>query len=189
MSGRVIFLLEEPSLKAFLLEYLPRLIPGWVHGEHFLLVAHEGKSDLDKSIPVKLKAWREPDVRFVIVRDNDGADCMALKERLLRVCRDCGRTALVRLVCQELESWYLADSEALAAAYPQHARTARQLAQRFRDPDACLKPSHELKQRIPEFQKQDAARRLGRLLDSRQTRSCSFRAFTNGLQRLMAGSE
>lgn len=75
MSGRVIFLLEEPSMKAFLLEFLPRLVPGWRHEEHFLLVPHEGKSDLDKSIPRKVKAWREPGVRFVIVRDNDGADC------------------------------------------------------------------------------------------------------------------
>jgi hypothetical protein len=29
MSGRVVFLLEEPSMKAFLQEFLPRLVPGW----------------------------------------------------------------------------------------------------------------------------------------------------------------
>lgn len=40
--GRVIFLLEESSMKAFLLEFLPRLIPGWVHEQHFLRVTHDG---------------------------------------------------------------------------------------------------------------------------------------------------
>lgn len=54
MTGRVIFLLEEPSMKAFLLEFLPRLIPGWQHEIDFLLIPHQGKSDLDKSIPKKL---------------------------------------------------------------------------------------------------------------------------------------
>ncbi|MDO5056672.1 MAG: hypothetical protein Q4E06_04980 [Lautropia sp.] len=29
MSGRVIFLLEEPSMKTMLATYLPRLIPSW----------------------------------------------------------------------------------------------------------------------------------------------------------------
>ena len=81
MSGRVIFLLEEPSMKAMLAEYLPRLVPGWIQGQHFLLLPHQGKSDLDKSIPIKLKAWQEPGARFVVVRDNDNADCLALKAR------------------------------------------------------------------------------------------------------------
>lgn len=43
MNGRVVFLLEEPSMKAFLREFLPRVVRGWRENEHFLLVAHEGK--------------------------------------------------------------------------------------------------------------------------------------------------
>ena len=30
----------------------------------FICLAHEGKSDLDMSIPRKLRAWREPGVRL-----------------------------------------------------------------------------------------------------------------------------
>lgn len=185
MTGRVIFLLEEPSMKTLLLEFLPRLIAGWREGEHFLLVPHEGKSDLDKSVARKLSAWREPGARFVIVRDNDGADCTALKARLLGLCQGASRQVLVRLVCQELEAWYLAQADALAGAYPSRAKAIERLASRQRDPDACAKPSRELARVIPEFQKQDAARRLGRLLSVDDTRSASFRVFVSGIQKLM----
>ncbi len=185
MTGRVIFLLEEPSMKVFLREFLPRLIPGWREEEHFLLVPHEGKSDLDKSIARKLSAWREPGARFVIVRDNDGADCTALKARLLGLCQGAPRQVLVRLVCQELEAWYLAQAQALADAYPSKARAIKRLVDRYADPDTCAKPSRELARVIPEFQKQDAARRLGRQLAVDDTRSASFRVFVTGVQRLM----
>ena len=78
MQGRVIFLLEEPSMRALLDGWLPRLFPGWVDGQHFQCVPHEGKSDLDRSISRKLAAWRIPGDRFVIVRDNDSANCIDL---------------------------------------------------------------------------------------------------------------
>ena len=63
MQGRMIFLLEEPSMKTLLEGLLPRLFPGMVAGEHFLCIKHEGKSDLDASIPRKLQAWRIPNDR------------------------------------------------------------------------------------------------------------------------------
>lgn len=190
MSGRVVFLLEEPSMKAFLQEYLPWLVPGWQAGRDFLLVPHEGKSDLDRSITTKLRAWREPGVRFVIVRDNDGADCLAVKARLRASCNTAERLALIRLICQELESWYLGDGAALAAAYPQRRKEVQKLVKRFPDPDACLKPSRELERGIPEFGKMDAARRLGATLDAQCNGSASLRAFAAGVAALVqTGSE
>lgn len=172
---------------AFLLEWLPRLIPGWIEGRHFLLIKHQGKSDLEKSIPVKLKAWREPGVRFVIVRDNDGADCRALKSKLLKLCGTGKRPVMVRLVCQELEAWYLGDADALSQAYPEEVSSVIKLTKRFADPDACLKPSVELEREIPSFQKQDAARRLGRLVDASRTRSRSCIVFASGVVRVAQG--
>ncbi len=81
--SRVIFLLEERSMKALLEKLLPRV----VQDLPFLCVPHEGKADLEKSAPRKIRAWREPGVRFVIVRDQNGGDCRAVKSRLLRVCQ------------------------------------------------------------------------------------------------------
>ncbi len=55
----------------------------------------------EKCIPRKLKAWREPGARFLILRDNDGADCHRLKQRLSTLCRNAGRPeSVVRLACQ-----------------------------------------------------------------------------------------
>ncbi len=73
--SRVVFLLEEYSMKVLLEGLLPRLVPDLP----FICVSHEGKQDLARSIPRKLRAWREPGVRFCVIRDNDGADCRALK--------------------------------------------------------------------------------------------------------------
>lgn len=84
---RIVFLLEEYSMKVLLEGLLPR----WFPGLDFLCVPHEGKQDLEKSIPRKLQAWREPGVRFVVLRDDDGADCRALESRRVELCRDAGR--------------------------------------------------------------------------------------------------
>jgi hypothetical protein len=54
-------------MKVLLDQMLPRLLPEL----SFLCVAHDGKHDLEKSVPRKLRAWREPGVRFVVIRDND----------------------------------------------------------------------------------------------------------------------
>ena len=48
----IVFLLEEKSMKALLDIVLPRILPPDVD---FYTVPHEGKSDLQKSIPQKLK--------------------------------------------------------------------------------------------------------------------------------------
>ena len=90
---------------AVLLEgLLPRLYPDLP----FQCVSHEGKNDLEKSIPRKLRAWREPGVRFVIIRDNDGSDCRRVKNSLYSLCQEGSREdSLIRIACQELEAWYL----------------------------------------------------------------------------------
>jgi hypothetical protein len=53
-SYDLVFLLEEPSMKALLDVLLPRIIPENIT---FKCIPHEGKQDLEKSIPKKLKAW------------------------------------------------------------------------------------------------------------------------------------
>lgn len=62
-------------MKTLLDGLLPRLFPSLA----FQCVPHEGKQNLAKSVPRKLRAWREPGVRFVVLRDNAGGDCHALK--------------------------------------------------------------------------------------------------------------
>jgi hypothetical protein len=186
MQGQLVFLLEEPSMKHLLDGLLPRLVPGWVAGRHFLCVPHEGKSDLDRSVPRKLAAWGVPGDRFVVLRDNDGAVCEDIKAMWVARCAGSGRPdTLVRLVCQELEAWYLGDLEALAAAYQMPKLSAPALRKRFANPDALNKPSAEVQRLVPAFQKGQAARRMGAALQFTDTnRSRSFQVFASGVQRL-----
>lgn len=185
MHGRLIFLLEEPSMKELLDQLLPRLFPGWVAGEQFFCIKHNGKADLEKSIPRKLKAWREPNVRFVVVRDNDGGDCVQLKARLVTLCFNCGRSdVLIRLVCQELESWYLGDLTALATAYDNRSLLRTAVVKKYAQPDQLLKPSKTLTQLVPEFQKIAGARLLSQHLSITDNCSKSFLVFIAGIQRI-----
>lgn len=187
MQGRIIFLLEEPSMKTLLQGLLPRLYPHWREAEHFLCLAHEGKSDLDLSIPRKLSAWRTPHDRFVIVRDNDNANCSEIKSKILKMCAQNGRPdTLVRLVCQELEAWYLGDLSALASAFKQAKLNTPKYAKRFSKPDEWQKPSVEIAHLIPEFQKGSGAHLMSNYLDiTGINKSISFQVFIKGLQKIV----
>ena len=185
MRGRIVFLLEEPSMRALLDRWLPRLFPGWIDGQHFQCVPHEGKSDLDRSVARKLAAWRIPGDRFVIVRDNDNANCIDVKSRLQSLCAQGGRPdTLVRLACQELESWYLGDLKALAAAFDTPKADTPALRKRFVRPDEWHKPSAEVKRLVPGFQKISGARVMGGHLDAAENRSRSLTVFVDGVRRV-----
>ena len=180
----VVFLVEEVSMADFLEELLPRLVPGLA----FLCVSHDGKSDLEKSLATKLRSWKTPHVRFVVLRDQDSEDCHAVKEKLNDLCARGSRPdSLARVVCRELEAWYVGDVDALAEAYPDAARRIRTGLgkQRFRDPDNVAQPAKALAQLIPTFQKRIAARAMGKLL-SRDNRSRSYQVFLAGVDRLYA---
>jgi hypothetical protein len=180
---RVVFLLEEYSIRVLLEGLLPRLIPGLA----FLCVNFAGKQDLEKKIPTKLRAWREPGVRFVVVRDNDGAECEALKAKLVQLCAASGREdTLVRLACQELEAWYLGDPEALAAVFEDERLRAIGKQARYRDPDAVVQPSAALAELAPRFQKVSSARAMGAHLTDLRNTSASFQAFVAGVRRVFA---
>jgi hypothetical protein len=186
--GRVIFLLEEPSMKAFLEEFLPRALPN----VPFLCLQHEGTRDLEASIPRKLRAWHEPGVRFVVLRDNHGADCKTLKKRLLALCKQGSREdTLVRIVCQELESWHLGAPGALAEAFGTPALARRASKPKYLDPDRLTNAAQEMAQLVSGFRKTEGARRMGRAMPTEPaaSRSRSFQVFCNGLSRLVAGME
>lgn len=188
MQGRLVFLLEEPSMKFLLEGLLPRIFPGMVVGLHFLCVTHQGKSDLDTSIPRKLKSWKIVGDRFVIMRDNDNANCIDLKARFVRMCEECGRPdTLIRLVCQELESWYIGDLSALAEVFAAPKLDSPGLRKRFVNPDTWQKPSRELERLIPAFQKGSAARLMAECLEEERNCSPSFQAFIGGVRCLVSG--
>ena len=148
----------------------------------------KGRSDLEKSIPRKLRAWREPGVRFVILRDNDGDDCVRLKRRLVQSCQQAGRPdTVVRIVCQELEAWYLGEPDALADAFGNERPT------RNRSQGALSSSGHSSatlggssRRLVPGFRKVSSARTMASFLSREGNRSKSFQVLLSGLDTLRA---
>ena len=162
---------------------LPRLFPGL----SFQCVPHDGKGDLERSIPRKLRGWLEPGVRFAVVRDNDGGDCRALKERLRGLCRAGRRDdTLVRIVCQELEAWYLGEPDALADAFGRDGLRRIGQQARFREPAAVRRPTEAVEQLVPEFQKV-RGRNRGNRPRFRDGRERGRRVETRAVGDLIAG--
>lgn len=184
--SRIVFLLEEHSMKVLLDQLLPRLFPDL----SFLCLKHEGKQDLERSIPIKLRAWNVPGDRFVVLRDNDGGNCKQLKSRLSTLCREAGRPdTLVRIACQELEAWYLGEPEAMAEAYENNSLRQISSKAKYRDPDSVPCPSEELTRLVPEFQKVSGARKMGSHLSMERNASQSFRVLVHGVRRLQQGQD
>ena len=179
--NRLVFLLEERSMQTLLDELLPRLLPG----VSFLCIPHEGKQDLEQSLPRKLRAWKEPGVYFIVIRDNDGGDCYTLKQELVKLCKGSRDDVMVRIVCQELEAWYFGEPEAMAEAFGNARLRGIGDKARYRDPDAIVKPSKEIVKLIPEFQKISGARRMAAFLSRKGNRSRSYQVLMEGIERIL----
>jgi hypothetical protein len=181
MTSEVVFLLEEPSMRNFLEELLPRLAPGLP----FTLIAHEGKSDLEKSLPRKLRGWRTPGARFVVVRDQDSGDCLVIKARLAAIARDAGKPeAIVRIACRELEAWLLGDPSGLARALGRPELAHVGTKEKFRDPDRLGSPSRELESLLGVYSKTSGARAAGQHVSWQTNSSRSFAHFIRAVQQL-----
>lgn len=179
---KLIFLLEEPSMKYLLDELLPRILPPDVT---FQTIPHHGKRDLERSIPRKLRGWKEPgDIRFVILHDQDTKDCVSLKQELLQLCAVTDRPCLVRIACQEMEAWYFGDIDALCAAYDRPKLREVIGKKKFRVPDAIPDPKEELYRLIPEHQQISGAKRVAPHMDIERNTLASFQQFVRGVRRL-----
>lgn len=68
----------------------------------------------------------KPDSVFLVMRDQDRADCRDVKARLQDLVRATGKQdkTLIRIACHELESFYLGDLEAVEKAEAWHAGLA-----------------------------------------------------------------
>ncbi len=177
---KLVFLLEEPSMKYLLDEILPRILPD---GVSFQTIPHNGKRALEKSIPRKLRGWNEPEVRFIILHDQDEKDCRELKKSLLSLCKGTEQAVLIRIACQEMEAWYFGDMEALALAYHNPKLRKIPAQKKYRVPDGIPSPKEELYRLIPEHQQIAGAKRIAPYMVVERNTSESFRQFVAGVRR------
>ena len=181
----LVFLLEEASMKTVLDIILPQILPESVE---FKTIPHSGKSDLEASIPHKLKAWRQPDTKFIIVRDQDSGDCVQIKEALKRLAEPYGRPVLICIACRELESWYLGDLKAVSQAYGVDVSGLLRKSM-FRNPDAIGNPKEEIRKLFPRHQQLDGARKIAVHMDIENNLSTSFNYFISGVRKFVSSSE
>ena len=179
--SELVFLLEEESARAMLQGLLPRLVPA---GVGWRCIVFEGKQDLEAQMVRRIRGYRVPDARFVVLRDKDSADCHATKSRLLEKCQlaDCN-TALVRIACHEMESWFLGDLQAVEKAYNIGRLSRRQQQRKYRNPDGLNNAAQELRRLVPTYQKISGARTIGQHMDINNNCSVSFRVFIEGVYK------
>jgi hypothetical protein len=139
----LVFLLEEESAKAMLQGLLPRILDPQVQPR---LMAFEGKQDLEKQMIRRMRGYVNPHARFIVLRDQDSTpDCKVVKAKLLGLCVQAGRNAvsLVRVARHELESFYLADLQAVESALGIAGLVRHQHTARLRATDHVESPSRE----------------------------------------------
>lgn len=178
------FLLEERSMSETLNILLPRIIPNHIY---YKCIPHEGKQDLEKSIPRKLKALPES-AKFVIVRDKDSGDCIAVKRKLADLCNLANRPdTLIRIPCHELESWFLGDLKAVEQGLNIKTGKLRKLQNKakYRDRDRLASPKKELQRLAPNYQQISGSRAIATYLDFGNNTSESFKVFIGGIKKLV----
>jgi len=169
----IVVLTEEQSMRVALRTLFEAQWPKRIHGVDWHIISFQGKADLKRKMAEKMRAWNYGDPHFVILRDNDGADCRALKEKIRVDAEKGNKPHHVRLVCQELESWFIGDLEAVAAAYPN--RSVRAGASKYRKPDRLNNASQELAGIVGERGKVGRAERIAQHMQPERNRSASFR--------------
>lgn len=179
----IVFFLEEPSAREMLKGLLPRLLPAGVTAQY---VVFQGKQDLEKRLPLRLRSWLDPNAKFVVMRDQDNGDCAQIEKNLINKCKSAGKPdALVRIACRELESFFLGDLKAVANSIGPYKIINLQEKSKYRDPDRLANPSEELKKIAPKYQKVAGSRDIGPLLDISSNKSKSFISLIAGLKLLI----
>ena len=171
----LVFFLEEESAKALLASLYPRLVPADSPIEARFIV-FEGKQDLDRQLERKLRGYLNRQATFIVLRDQDRADCREVKRALVDCCDRAGRPdAIVRIACRELEAFYLGDLRAVELGLRVTGLLPKQKKAKFRDPDHLHFPSLELEKLTgKQYQKVAGSRAIAPHLNLESPGSRSF---------------
>ncbi|MFN3641793.1 MAG: DUF4276 family protein [Gemmobacter sp.] len=175
----LVILTEEESMEVTLSALLPRL-----GVTAFQIVTFRGVGDLEASLARRLRGWRDPNARFLILRDNDNGDCWNRKQRLLAhvAASGCTRPVKIRIVMQELEAWFLGDPQALVEA---GLLRVRQRPAFLRSPEAEAQPEQRLRSLDPGYRKIGGAHRIAPYLDPSRNTAPSFLATIAAIRHMV----
>ena len=183
MPPIIIILTEELSIKEFLEVFIEKNFPCI----NFRVFAHRGYTHLQKEMRNKLRSFRaiyQQNVQFIILHDKDDNNCIELKGKLSDLANEGDiRDFTIRIVCSELESWYLGDLRALDIIQGSNYHSM-QMKEKYRAPDNLQKPSQELMKIFPAYEKVKHSKEYGRHLNISDNRSHSYNVFIATLQNL-----
>ncbi|GHT11510.1 hypothetical protein FACS1894170_05190 [Planctomycetales bacterium] len=184
-SENILFLLEEFSAEEMLKGFIQRCFPslqGRCQYRQF-----RGKDNLLKRLPHVVQDYANQCSTIIILCDQDNDDCMQLKNKMIGLCRKAGfqSKCIVRILCHELESWYLAQLDVVANRFGVTELAKRQ--DHYMNPDSIKDPCKELKRMTKEnYQKVKGSRIMGQFINPDVTRSTSFKHFVAVLKRIAA---
>ncbi|MDR0834257.1 MAG: DUF4276 family protein [Candidatus Symbiothrix sp.] len=181
---------EEPSIKNIFDVILPKILPDDIS---FRIYPHQGKKDLEKALKTTVPSISKiPGSKIIITCDQDKNDCKVVKLRLLDLLgNQCQCDFFVRIICTELESWFLGDLQAIEKAFPRFKR--HQYAGRidFRDVDRIDKPSDYLLRIVPEYLKRESlpklefSQKIAPYLDIENNLSTSFNQTIQAIRKII----
>jgi len=182
----LVFFLEELSAQVMLEAFLPKILSVDFTTQ---FIVFDGKSDLEKRMAKKLQGWIKPDCFFIILRDQDSADCKNVKSTLLDKCVAGNKPeALIRIACREIESWYIGDLSAVEKGLGISGLKKFQLREKYREPDRLGTPSNELFLLTKgKYQKVSGSRNIGPFMNPEVNNSRSFHVFCEGIKRIARG--
>lgn len=153
----------------------------------YKLIPHEGKSDLERSIPRKIRGMQSVATAFIIVRDQHSVtDCKLLKSQISDLAQGGPVEVIVRIVCRELESWLLGELSAIEHSLEITGLTKQATRRKFRNPDQLVNAKEELEKLCPGYSKTHGARAVAAQFDPSKCCSRSFQVFFESAQRLLS---
>lgn len=181
---------EEPSAKIVMDSLLPRILP---EGVGFKVFPHQGKQDLEKALRKTLPTISQiPGAKILITRDQDSSNCIELKNELNSIIEGtCKCEYSIRIICKELESWFLGDLKAVSSAYPRLKPEQYQSKSDFKNVDKITNPNKYLLKIIPEYTKRtvlpklESSERIAPFLNLENNSSDSFKHTVSAIRKLV----
>lgn len=179
---------EEPSIKEVFDNIIPKIVPGL----NFSIYPHQGKQDLEKGLKNTLPSISKmPGAKILITRDQDNDNCIELKNYLNEIVKEkCSCDYKIRIVCRELEAWFLGDMLAIDDAYLRFNSQQYKNKSEYRNVDNIVKPSQQLLKIIPEYSKYESlpkielANRVSHFLTIEANQSSSFQQTVSAIKLL-----
>ncbi len=185
---------------------LPKIVKS---GTRYDIRSFQGKSDLIKNLPSRLKAYykrQDSTLRIIILVDEDREDCLKLKARLEKIAQEVGfitrskagagnsYQVVNRIAVEELEAWFFGDVEALLMAYPKLKQISKTIKNRkeFLYPENISNGTWEMLERLLQkagyyaggLPKLEVARKVSAFMEPERNISKSFQLFRKDLMEL-----